>query len=336
MHPAAAFLVRVGTIGAMVEGGRILYRGVSKMTEGTTAGNILAGVGDTVSNVLDPFHIFTPDPANQRDKEKAAKKKAQKEAKKQAAAKKKARAQAEAAEAQASEADARASTLEQQVAEANARAQSAEQRAVTAEKAVKARSMRRFATLSRTTAAAAKSTPDPLEAAKLAIQAFQLGMSAKNPPVDPRQALTSSMSEQTKSLVTDIIDSINREQEPSYEALVERIRGGDDSAYDDLLDTADSFSGHDHDHGNGRPCCESCAKGGPCTTCTGKAPRSLADIPTNMLYGPDGGDVVAGVGLSEEDLADLDSYGVVPDYSANADRLIREMASCNTGTCKVR
>lgn len=338
MHPVMGFLVRVGTFGAAIEGGRLLYKGVQKVTAGTVAGDVISGIGDSVTNVLDPLHLFTADPADQRDAEKKKRKAAEKARKKEAAAKRKARAQADAAEAQAAEADSRAKALEAQAAAAEQRAQTAEAEA----KRNKARSMRRLGTLARGTASAARTNPDPFEGMRLAIQAFQLGQSAKNPPVDPRQALTSSMTEQTKSLVTDIIDAVNRDQEPNYEALVARIEAGDQGAYDDLLDESDAFSGHDehdgHDHGNGRTCCESCARGGPCTTCTGKGPKSLADMPTHMLYGPDGGDVIAGIGLSDDDLDDLGFYGVSSDpiSNGNADRLIREIGSCSTGTCKVR
>lgn len=332
MHPVMGFLVRVGTFGAAVEGARLLARGVGKVTSGTVAGDVIAGWGDKATSLLDPLHLFTADPADQRDAEKKRRKAAEKQKKKEAAAKKKAQQQAEAAEAQAAEAERRAIELEKQAALAEQRAQHAEAEA----KKNKARSSRRLATLSRGVASSARAQPDPFEGMRLAIQAFQLGQSAKNPPVDPRQALTSDMSNSVKSLVTDIIDSVNRDQEPNYEQLVARIEAGDQGAYDDLLDQADSLNG---DETSGHACCEACASGGKgtCNTCTGKGPKSLADMPTAMLYGPDGGDVISGVGLTEDDIAELERYGVAgDDWEKNADRLIAEIGSCNTGSCRVR
>lgn len=326
-HPVVGFLSKVALVGAAFEGTKILYRGLTHVTSGTRAEPIIAGIGDTVANVLDPFHIFTPDPAEQRDKARADAMKAK--AKKKAAdiRRKAAEKKAKQAEAKARQAESKAAALERQAAEAAARHN---QELAEAKKA-KAVKHRRFATLATRTAAAARANQSSDQALALAQQALALASAANKPPADAKSVLSSDMPVDMKSLITDIIDSVNRREEPNYDDLVKRIEAGDEAAYGDLVDMADDYDtmGPDESVMSGGECCKACASGKKAACgCAGVQPKSTADIPTHMLFGPDGDDeIIAGSGLDDDNAPELF------DEDEDNDNVARLLKDCPTGQC---
>jgi hypothetical protein len=294
---------------------------------------LIEGFGESAAGFLDPLHLFTPDPAQERDQALAQKKR---EAKKRKAAEK----LAAAAQAQATDADARAAQLEQQAAEANARATTAEAAAAAAQKAQKAKAGRGFARLTsrlagRSQAASASGNTD--QALAIAQQAMAMAMVAMKPPTDAREALRSGDDDRTRQLKTDTINAINRDgADADLEGIADRLTNADpevrQQAQQEFQDQADLMGAAGHDCGG------SCD--GACKACQAKGGSAYDwNAPTPEIAGRD----IPGDGFSWDASSSSTSTtrrtrerapAPIIDESAIS-RALTYSGTCRTGSCPV-
>lgn len=370
-------LVKLGTAAQAIAGGKLLVEGVEEATGVPVAaaakafvragfadirsivrgtGSLLVegveGTADTVASVLDPLHIFTDDPAQQRDEVIAQK---HREMKKKKAAQKAAKK----AQAAAADAEKRAGQLEAEVAAERSRADTLEKQMAAQQKSLRARNMRRIATTARTvasqaTAAAAQPSAAPgVDPQKLAEQALAIAQAALTAPTSARDVLRDpTIPDDQKAVVHDFYDQITREQEPDYQRLsdlITRASAGDDSdaSADAAADLMDELEGPERKKAPAAPkaaakSCDTCGPSCGCDSCQAEhhghehdhgEPSATAD------WLVEGG--VEGAGIPEQ----RDVYGA--DYRGweGADEALERAGGmggslpsaddCPTGTCWV-
>jgi hypothetical protein len=269
-------LLLLGEIGTAIKGGELALEGVEEVTGipvltgvknvlrlaiadvrgiGGVTELLVEGAGDTIANVLDPLHLFTTNPADERDAAQAGLKQQKKRDKK--------------LRQQLAEAQATATAAEQQAAAAEAAAQAAiaaGNQAKATKASQKARSARRFAAVSRTmqrsaVAAAASPTDQSQDKAyELAVKALEVAKVAIQAPTDSRAVLRSAAPPAVKQIVSDTIDAVNRDEEPDIEYLARRLSGDSyerEGAVADIVNAAEAgdIGGHE------------CHCGGACDPC---------------------------------------------------------------------
>jgi hypothetical protein len=167
-------------------------------------------------------------------------------------------------------------------------------------------------------------------------KASHLRRAAKNPPKDARSLLAQNGKHAHASLAADIVDAVNRSDEPNLSAFGHRLKHGQKSAYGGRVVS-----------GKKKACCAACASGKKCAGGSCGIPKrgGFQDIPTHLLYGPSkpvsgGEDEGIGLpgsatfdapGMSLSEMGDEFDDGFEDDFDTT--EIERLMPDCPTGTC---
>lgn len=327
MNPASLlkFFGKIGTIGGAMAGAGMAVEGVKKALPyvpekfgGRKVEAVVAGPLDVLGTILDPLDLFGARKKKQ-DQDAAQLAAEQQRASDAGQARRAAEAAAKKAEKKADKAMAQAAALEKKLA--------SEKNQLKRQKtATEAEKRRRYATLAKKTALAARYHQDPNQGNAMALAALEIAKQAMNPPATAASVLTSDMSSAAKSLVTDIVDTLNRfTAEPNYDKLVNRMAQGDQDAYEEFGAMVDDYGGgYGVELGEldgpdrkakirsqsrqaiadevAGPCCSGCAYG---VTCSGKGSGVIPDSMVSGDFDEDDDDEVMGPGAYyEEDETD--------------------------------
>lgn len=182
--------------------------------------------------------------------------------------------------------------------------------------------------------AAAESDGDSKAAEMLGQVALVLAQNANKPPSGPQSELASDMTDAAKSLVTDLVDSVNRTtSEPDYDSLVSRI--SESSGYgihmpaevdyadaDDFIDSDEAFMLEGPDK---KPSKKGKAAKGSCSTCKVE-PATVAGCCSACSGGATGGEGVPGEILDGSIFGLQDSVFATPAMSDEEEEEEEEMA----------
>lgn len=295
------------TYGTVVAGTRIGFQVAGALTERVAprfTPNV-AGFGDTVAAVLDPLDLTGT------RKKKEAERQAQL-SKAQTSAKEKERLRKDEVKKRKA-AEKKAKDLAKKLKAAEAAAAASAKKAEKAEKAGKekeaefyrkqAQASARWARTAQATANKANSSGSSDQQLALLSAAVEIAQNAKDPPMSGVEAASRQSSQYGASIALSLTDSINRDEEPDYDALAEGLDSGDAGAYEDLIDAAiagvdepeeaeaeeasfwgystagdDSEDDSDDETTVAGPCCSSCAAtGSSCASGSCGVPRELGD-----------------------------------------------------------
>lgn len=201
---------------------------------------IVAGATDTLMGIVDPADIF----GYRKKKEDKLKDKA---ARSEMNAKEEREAR-KIAEAKLSEAQKVAANAQKMAAANSAKATrlDSEGKGAEADRIRKLeRAQERLALLTRSLVSkgrqAAAQPSDISKALDIANKAVATAQQAQNPIMSTVQAMSQAPDDASRSVVADVYDSVHREGEPDYEALVQRLTEGDGAAFLEL--PTEDFSG---------------------------------------------------------------------------------------------
>jgi len=305
---------------------------------------VVAGIGDTITTVLDPLDL-TGTRKRKEDAQKAREQglresvKEQKERlKREQKAKEEQVKRARAAEKKLADAQRKAAEQERKIEKLAREGRTSEAKRL----ADQQRFGQRWQALAERTRqeSEALKNKDPEKASTLASAALEIAKLAINPPANAIEAINSEATDAGKSLIASLVDSVNRAGDPDIENLFQRMSNGDPSAYGDAAALAwdSDVEGSDKPHVAGAGCCN--AKGKPaCGACkSGKACPSTVEVPAAFVSG-DGdfdaetfGDFEAYMSGEEisgsEDFGEFMSGGCSDDYEPAA-------TGCASGRCAI-
>ena len=198
---------------------------------------VVSGMGDSLMGLVDPLDIF----GYRKKKEDELKAKiaaGEASAKEQKAAKEAAKKRLKKAEADLKKAEklARENARKAEKAAAEGKAREAEAFAKME------RAQDRFAEITKElikTSKQASASGQDAAALSAAQKAAATAQQATNPIMSTVQAVAATATDAGKAIVSEVYDSVHRDQEPDYQALAERIMQGDGSAYLELEASTD-------------------------------------------------------------------------------------------------
>lgn len=335
---------KVGAWVGAVEGAHFVADKAKEYTASTRVAPIVAGIGDTITTVLDPLDL-TGTRKRKEDEQKAREQglresvKDQKaRLKREAKAKEEQTKRARAAEKKLAEAQKKERELQAKIEKLSRDGRTSEARRLADQKTFSQR-WQQLAERTRLESEAVKAK-DPEKSEKLASAALELAKLAINPPANAIAAINSEATDAGKSLIASLVDSVNRAEDPNIEALFQRMNAGDQDAIAEYAFDAD-VEGADHAHG--APTVAGGCCGGPknqCGACKSGQACAGKTAPVPDAYVSGDGEFDAGT-FDEFNsyMNGLDVSGAEPDYvgfmSGASDDDEIGCGSCASGRCAI-